>query len=135
MPQDTVFDLPFTPAVSPDVEGARQRSLQWCRRLDLVRHPVDRQRFLAWDIAGLTAAWNPRATGGRLDLTVDAVVVATFLDDQFDGPSAALPHRVEAACRAFTEVIAAGGDAPSNAFFPGPRRRSSPGSPTACAAR
>ncbi|MGV4983230.1 hypothetical protein ACVB8X_01555 [Streptomyces sp. NRAIS4] len=35
------------------------------------------------------AAWAPRAAGDRLDVTVDAVVVATFLDDQFDGPLAA----------------------------------------------
>ncbi|MFF5438691.1 hypothetical protein [Streptomyces achromogenes] len=115
MPQDIAFDLPFEPAVSPDVDAARQRSLRWSRRLGLLRHPADRQRFLSWDIAGLMAAWNPGATGDRLDLTVDAVVVATFLDDQFDGPLAAQPQRVEAACRAFTEVMVTGGVAPPGA--------------------
>ncbi|MFF7754755.1 hypothetical protein ACFZCP_37230 [Streptomyces sp. NPDC007971] len=59
------------------------------------------------------AAWVPRAVGDLLDLTVDAVVVATFLDDQFDGPLAARPGRVAAACRAFTDVIASGGVAPA----------------------
>ncbi|WP_251095910.1 hypothetical protein [Streptomyces sp. Caat 7-52] len=44
-------------------------------------------------------------------LAVDAVVVATFLDDQFDGPLAARPRRVAAASRAFTHVIDSGGAA------------------------
>ncbi|MFB7499650.1 hypothetical protein ACFC09_34070 [Streptomyces sp. NPDC056161] len=115
MPQDIVFHLPFAADVSPDADDARRRSLDWCGRRGLVAHPVNRQRFLRWDIAGLMAAWVPRATGERLDLTVDAVVVATFLDDQFDGPLAAQPRRVAAACRAFTDVIASGGAAPAGA--------------------
>ncbi|MFI1768318.1 hypothetical protein ACH41H_40615 [Streptomyces sp. NPDC020800] len=113
MPQDIVFHLPFAPEASPDADGARQRSLDLYRRQGLVAHPVDRERFLRWDIAGLMAAWVPRAAGDLLDLTVDAVVVATFLDDQFDGPLAARPSRVAAACRAFTDVIASGGVAPA----------------------
>ncbi|WP_189956493.1 terpene synthase family protein [Streptomyces alanosinicus] len=115
MPQDIVFPLPFAPDVGADVDGARRRSLDWCRRQGLVTHPVDQERFLRWDIAGLMAAWVPRAAGDRLDLTVDAVVVATFLDDQFDGPLATQPHRVAASCRAFTDVIASGGVAPAGA--------------------
>ncbi|MBB5928329.1 hypothetical protein FHS34_003798 [Streptomyces echinatus] len=115
MPQDTVFELPFAPDVSPDADGARRRSPDWCRGLGLVTHPVDQQRFLRWDIAGLMAAWLPRATGDRLDPAVDAVVVATFLDDQFDGPLADQPLRVAAACRAFTDVIASAGAVPAGA--------------------
>ncbi|MEU5536970.1 hypothetical protein [Streptomyces sp. NPDC020362] len=102
MPQDIVFHLPCAPDVSADADGARRRSLDWCRSQGLVTHPVDRERFLRWDIAGLMAAWVSQAAGDRLDLTVDAVVVATFLDDQFDGPLAARPSRVAAACRAPT---------------------------------
>ncbi|MFJ4578346.1 terpene synthase family protein [Streptomyces echinatus] len=115
MPQDTVFELPLAPDVSPDADGARRRSLDWCRGRGLVTHPVDQQRFLRWDIAGLMAAWLPRATGDRLDMAVDAVVVATFLDDQFDGPLADQPLRVAAACRAFTDVIASAGAVPAGA--------------------
>lgn len=115
MPQDTVFHLPFASHVGPDVAGARQRSLAWCRRRSLVTHPVDEERFLRWDIAGLMAAWAPRAARDRLDLAVDAVVVATFLDDQFDGPLAAQPRRVATVCQAFTDVITSGGIAPPGA--------------------
>ncbi|AOR30019.1 hypothetical protein BFF78_02055 [Streptomyces fodineus] len=115
MPQDIVFHLPFAPEVGPDADGARRRSLDWCRRQGLVAHPVDQERFLRWDIAGLMAAWVPRAAGDRLDLTVDAVVVATLLDDPFDGPLAAQPRRVAAACRAFTDVITSGAGAGAGA--------------------
>lgn len=60
------------------------------------------------------AMWSPRAAGDRLDPAVDAVVVATFLDDQFDdGPSADRPGRVAAVCRTFTDVIASDGAAPA----------------------
>ncbi|MEU9338571.1 hypothetical protein AB0D49_36385 [Streptomyces sp. NPDC048290] len=115
MPQDTVFHLPFTVEVSPDVDGARRRSLDWARRRGLLTHPVDERRFLRWDIAGLMAAWVPRAIGPPLDLAVDAVVVATALDDQFDGPLADRPDLVAAACRDFTTVIATGGTPPPRA--------------------
>ncbi|KUN09218.1 hypothetical protein AQI95_05060 [Streptomyces yokosukanensis] len=115
MPQDIVFHLPFAPDVSPDTDGARQRSLDRCRRQGLVTHPVDQERFLRWDIAGLMAAWVPRASGDQLDLAVDAVVVATFLDDQFDGPLATRPRRVAAACATFIDVISSGGVAPTGA--------------------
>ena len=62
------------------------------------------------------AMWSPREAGDRLDPAVDAVVVATFLDDQFDdGPPADRPGRVAAVCRTFTDVIASDGVAPAGA--------------------
>ncbi|PNE40149.1 MULTISPECIES: terpene synthase family protein [Streptomyces] len=115
MPQDTVFVLPFSPRVSPDVEAARHRSLAWCRRQNLVTHPVDEQRFLRWDIAGLMATWCPEASRDQLDLTVDAVVVATFLDDHIDSPLADQPDQVDVVCRDFTTVIASEGSSPPHA--------------------
>ncbi|MFE3499285.1 terpene synthase family protein [Kitasatospora sp. NPDC059160] len=115
MPQDTAFTLPFDTATSPDADAARRRSLLWSRRQGLVADPVDEARFLRWDIAGLMAVWNPRTSGARLDLTVDAVVVATFLDDHVDGPPADRPERVGAVCADFARVIAAGGRPPAGA--------------------
>ncbi|MFF9481522.1 hypothetical protein [Streptomyces sp. NPDC014733] len=110
-----MFHLPFPPGESPDIDAARQRSLAWCRKQRLVAHPTDEQRFLRWDIAGLMAAWCPRASQDPLDLTVDAVVVATFLDDQIDGPLADRPDQVGDVCQDFTEVISSGGRAPAGA--------------------
>ncbi|MFF7990660.1 hypothetical protein ACFZDG_12840 [Kitasatospora xanthocidica] len=116
MPQDTAFTLPFRLETSrPDADAARHRSLRWSRRQGLVTNPVDEARFLRWDIAGLMAAWCPRAVGDRLDLTVDAVVIATFLDDHVDGPPADQPDRVAAVCADFATVIATGGQPPEGA--------------------
>ncbi|MFF3066882.1 hypothetical protein [Kitasatospora sp. NPDC057936] len=115
MPQDTAFTLPFRTLTSPDADAARHRSLLWCRRQGLIAEPVDEVRFLRWDIAGLMAAWNPRASGAQLDLTVDAVVVATFLDDHVDGPLADQPDQVAAVCSDFATVIATGGRPPAGA--------------------
>ncbi|MEU8515760.1 hypothetical protein AB0C76_29910 [Kitasatospora sp. NPDC048722] len=115
MPQDTAFTLPFGAVTSPDADAARHRSLLWCRRQGLIADPVDELRFLRRDIAGLMAAWTPRASGEQLDLTVDAVVVATFLDDHVHGPLADQPDRVAAACTDFATVIGTGGRPPAGA--------------------
>ncbi|MFG2287614.1 hypothetical protein ACGFOU_16345 [Streptomyces sp. NPDC048595] len=112
MPQDVEFALPFRTRISPDADAARARSLDWCRRRGLVTNSVDEGRFRRWDIAGLMAAWIPDASGDRLDLAVDAVLVATFLDDQFDGPLARQTRRVRAVCHAFHDVMAPSGGAP-----------------------
>ncbi|MER5884014.1 hypothetical protein ABT160_09315 [Streptomyces sp. NPDC001941] len=117
MPQDVPIPLPFTPVTGqsahtagsssgPDAGAARARSLAWCERHRLVNDPVAAERFTDWDIAGLMAAWIPGAAGERLDLAVDAVAVAAFLDEQFDGPAGARPERVEAVCAAFRAVTA-----------------------------
>ncbi|MGG7575713.1 terpene synthase family protein [Streptomyces sirii] len=109
MPQDVEFALPFPTRISPDADAARARSVAWCRRRGLVTNSVDEGRVRRWDIAGLMAAWLPDASADRLDLAVDAVLVATFLDDQFDGPLAQQTQRVRAVCDAFHDVMASSG--------------------------
>lgn len=104
MPQDIDFELPFSAAVSPDAESAGTRSLLWARERALVTNTVDEQRFLRWDIAGLMARWVPEAAGTGLDLAVNAVVVATLLDDQFDGELADRPEQIAALCADFATV-------------------------------
>ncbi|MEV7602649.1 hypothetical protein AB0O91_35280 [Kitasatospora sp. NPDC089797] len=115
MPQDTAFALPFGAATSPDVDAARNRSVLWCRRQGLIGDQVDELRFRRRDIAGLMAAWNPLAIGAQLDLTVDAVVVATFLNGHTDGPPTVRPERVAAVCADLTTVIATAGRPPAGA--------------------
>lgn len=106
MPQDVDFAIPFPARVSSDIGPARERSLSWARRMELVVHAVDEQRFLAWDIAGLMARWLPDASGADLDLAVDAAVVTTLLDDQFDSPLGSRPDEVARVCGELTAVIA-----------------------------
>ena len=90
MPQDIDFFMPFPERISPDVDGARSRSLAWVRRKGLITSLADEDRIRAWDIAGLMARWIPGATGPDLDPAVENVLLVTMLDDQFD-----TPHRRE----------------------------------------
>lgn len=107
MPQDIPISLPFQQRISPDVDGARERAVPWARRHGLITGPVDERRFVSWDMAGLMARWAPLATGTALDMVVDAVNVATMLDDQFDGPLADKPDQVARACADFHAVVRA----------------------------
>jgi hypothetical protein len=107
VPQDITINLPFPQRISADVDGARERAVRWARRHGLITGPVDERRFVSWDIAGLMARWAPLATGPALDMVVDAVNVATMLDDQFDGPLADQPDEVARACADFHAVVRA----------------------------
>lgn len=93
MPQDVGFFVPFPPRISPDAAGARTRNLAWVRAHRLTAGPADEERLMLWDIAGLMARWLPEATGPALDLAVNAVVLTTVLDDQFDSPPYRDPER------------------------------------------
>ncbi|MGW2054681.1 terpene synthase family protein [Streptomyces sp. NPDC001840] len=102
MPQDIDFHLPFELRTSPDVEGARTRSLIWARQQGIATSPLDEQRIRQWDIAELMAKWAPSAVGPSLDLTVDAVVACTVYDDQFDDRRL---HSAEELDRAVADVL------------------------------
>ncbi|MFE9424750.1 hypothetical protein ACFYNO_17460 [Kitasatospora sp. NPDC006697] len=110
MPQDLPFDVPFPYRTSPDAAGTRARSLAWCRRRGLLTGAVDELRAARWDIPGLMARWCPLAEGAALDLASEAVLVATMLDDQIDGPLADRPDRVRELCAGFNRVLHGSGD-------------------------
>ncbi|WP_342374827.1 hypothetical protein NVS55_26305 [Myxococcus stipitatus] len=105
MPRAVNFALPFESACSPDRDAARLRNLTWARRLGLVTNAVDEQRYLAWDIADLTARWLPCASGAELDLGIDAIVVGTLIDDQFDGARALSPDQLSECCDMLLDVL------------------------------
>jgi hypothetical protein len=115
--QHIEIHMPFPPRISPDADAARRRAVLWARRHGLITGPVDERRFTSWDIAGLMARWAPLVTGPALDMVVDAVNVATILDDQFDGPLADRPDEVARACEDFHAVAraTAPGTAPDGA--------------------
>ncbi|AGC46585.1 terpene synthase metal-binding domain-containing protein [Myxococcus stipitatus DSM 14675] len=108
MPRAVSFALPFESACSPDRDAARLRNLTWARRLGLVTNEVDEQRYLSWDIADLTARWLPHASGPELDLGIDAIVVGTLIDEQFDGARALPPDQVNECCDLLLDVFRSG---------------------------
>jgi hypothetical protein len=90
---------------------SQERSVAWARRHSLVVDAVDEERFRNWDIAGLMARWVPDAVGADLDLAVDATLVATILDDEFDSPLGRRPQEVAQICDELAALIAAEGPA------------------------
>jgi hypothetical protein len=103
MPQDIEFNVPFQVRVNPDEEAARDRNLAWARIHGLVDDEESARRYLSWDIAGLMARWVPAAGPPELDLTIDAVIVATVLDDQVDVGTS--PDLVERICSPLFDVM------------------------------
>jgi len=104
LPQDVDFQCPFPERLSPDADGARERSLAWAKYHGLVANPDAESRFHAWDIAGLMAMWVPLAVGAELDLAVASVLWGTIFDDQFDGALGVQTGRVEQLCTGFIAI-------------------------------
>lgn len=104
MPQDVDFQCPFPERLSPDLDGARERSLAWARHHGLVASPDAEASFHAWDIAGLMARWVPLAAGPELDLAVEVVLWSAIFDDQFDGDLGVQTGRVEQLCADFIAI-------------------------------
>ncbi|MER6518319.1 terpene cyclase [Streptomyces sp. NPDC001553] len=121
MPQDVTFDLPFPLALSPDLQGARQRNLAWVHRLGLVGYGRSLDWYASWDMPLLAAHGMPYARGAALDLCTDAMAFFFVFDDQFDGPLGRDPARVVAVCRKLIDIVhgapaGPGADACSRAF-------------------
>ncbi|MFD7097757.1 terpene synthase family protein [Streptomyces xanthophaeus] len=121
MPQDIEFHLPFPIALSPDLEGARQRNLAWVAGTGLVGEGRSLEWYASWDMPLLAAYGFPYAHGPALDLCADAMAFFFVFDDQFDGPLGQDPARAAAVCRQLIDIVhgvvpAAGADACTVAF-------------------
>ncbi|MER5934042.1 terpene cyclase [Streptomyces sp. NPDC002054] len=115
------FDLPFPLVLSPDLDGARRRNLQWVQRLGLVGEGGSLEWYTSWDMPRLAAYGFPHATGPVLDLCADTMGFFFVFDDQFDGPLGQNPARAAAVCQQLIDIVhgatpAAGADACSVAF-------------------
>jgi pentalenene synthase len=108
MPQDVTFYMPIPSRRSPDYEQARDRHLDWPRRLGLITTQAAAERHLAADFTDLAARFYPSATGEDLDLGVDLMTFFFLFDDLFDGPRGEDP----ALAAQLTDAVAAALDGP-----------------------
>lgn len=102
MPQSVHFTIPFPSRISPDVDRARERNLDWTWNHRLVRSAAGLREYASWDLAQAAARTYPDAVGDDLDMLVNWFGFAFLFDDQFDA-SGDLPAQVSAVAR---EMIA-----------------------------
>ncbi|MET7597236.1 terpene cyclase [Streptomyces sp. NPDC005481] len=105
MPQDIAFHLPFPTAMSPDLEGARERNLAWVQQMGLVGKGRSLEWYTSWDMPHLAALGFPYATGAALDLCADAMSLFFVFDDQFDGALGQDPARAAAVCQTMIDIV------------------------------
>ncbi|MER5746410.1 terpene synthase family protein [Streptomyces sp. NPDC002225] len=85
------FRLPFGTTLSPHLEGARCRIVDWADRTGILSpqpgvpgsHIWDRQRLLAYDLPLCAAGIHPDATPEQLDLVSQWLTWGTYGDDWF----------------------------------------------------
>ncbi|WP_436774432.1 terpene synthase family protein [Yinghuangia sp. YIM S09857] len=102
MPQSVHFTIPFASRVSPDLDRARPRNLDWTWEHGLVRGEAGLREYASWDLAQAAARTYPHATGDDLDMLINWFGFAFLFDDQFDA-SGDRPSQVSAVAR---EMIA-----------------------------
>ncbi|MFI9626003.1 germacradienol/geosmin synthase [Streptomyces sp. NPDC052042] len=85
------FELPFGTTLSPHLEGARVRIVDWSRRMGILEaqpgvpgsHIWDEERLVAFDLPLCAAGLHPDATAEELDLASQWLTWGTYGDDWF----------------------------------------------------
>ncbi|MFH8475979.1 germacradienol/geosmin synthase [Streptomyces sp. NPDC018000] len=85
------FELPFGTTLSPHLDGARVRIVDWARRMGILEaqpgvpgsHIWDEERLVATDLPLCAAGLHPDATPEELDLSSQWLTWGTYGDDWF----------------------------------------------------
>ncbi|MFI6584187.1 germacradienol/geosmin synthase [Embleya sp. NPDC050493] len=79
------FYVPYPARLNPHLEGAREHSKAWARRMRMIEgsNIWDEHDFDSHDYALLCAYTHPDCTGPQLDLVTDWYVWVFFFDDHF----------------------------------------------------
>ncbi|MFE7356754.1 germacradienol/geosmin synthase [Streptomyces sp. NPDC057543] len=85
------FELPFGTTLSPHLDGARVRIVDWARRMGILEaqpgvpgsHIWDEERLIATDLPLCAAGLHPDATPDELDLSSQWLTWGTYGDDWF----------------------------------------------------
>ncbi|WP_327121674.1 family 2 encapsulin nanocompartment cargo protein terpene cyclase [Streptomyces sp. NBC_01341] len=85
------FDMPFSTTLSPHLDGARVRIVEWSHRMGLLEaqpgvpgsHIWDEERLVATDLPLCAAGLQPDATPDELDLSSGWLTWGTYGDDWF----------------------------------------------------
>ncbi|MET8978848.1 pentalenene synthase [Streptomyces sp. NPDC004539] len=121
MPQDVEFEVPVQGRVSPGLERARLRNLEWVRDSGLVRGEEALRRYAFSRVADSAAYGFPEAAGEDLDLCFDLLGWFFLFDDQFDAQDGRMDDAL-AVCGELVDLLRSGasgakGSAPVVAAF------------------
>jgi germacradienol/geosmin synthase len=100
------IDLPFALELSPHLDGARRRAVDWARRFGLLGTPPwDAGKLADYDLPLCAAGLDPDATPEELDLSSAWLVWGTYGDDYY--PVVYGRPRDLVGARLYTERLAA----------------------------
>ncbi|MFD4576912.1 germacradienol/geosmin synthase Cyc2 [Streptomyces sp. NPDC058417] len=78
------FHMPFQVELSPHLEGARTRLLEWTHRMGILEEGVwDEDKLAAYDLPLCSAGLDPDATPDQLDLSSRWLAWGTYGDDYY----------------------------------------------------
>jgi Terpene synthase family 2, C-terminal metal binding len=118
MPQDVAFAIPFPAPVSPHLEFARGRHLEWIRERGLVRSEAGLREYLSWDLAQAAARTYPYATAEDMVMLMNWFSLAFLFDDQFDSTAPDHADRVAEISREMITVPFRPGGTPPDVVCP-----------------
>jgi Terpene synthase family 2, C-terminal metal binding len=104
MPQDVAFAIPFPAPVSPHLDHARSRHLEWIRERGLVRSEAGLREYLSWDLAQAAARTYPYAAAEDMVMLMNWFSLAFLFDDQFDAAASDHADRVADVAREMITV-------------------------------
>ncbi|MFR9797640.1 germacradienol/geosmin synthase Cyc2 [Streptomyces sp. MS06] len=78
------FHMPFPLQLSPHLEGARRRLVDWTQQMGILQEGVwDEDKLAAYDLALCSAGLDPDATPEALDLSAAWLAWGTYGDDYY----------------------------------------------------
>ena len=104
MPQNVPFTICFPAQVSPHLDQARVRHMQWVMDRGLVRSPEALQEYNSWDLPQAAARTYPHAPAEDLYMLMNWFSLAFLFDDQFDANAPDHADRVAAVAREMSTV-------------------------------
>lgn len=84
MPQEIPFIVPFAAPVSPHLDAARSRHLEWVRSRGLVHSDAGMLEYTSWDLPQAAARTYPYASAEDMYMLMNWFSLAFLFDDQFD---------------------------------------------------
>ncbi|MET7937371.1 terpene synthase family protein [Streptomyces sp. NPDC005322] len=106
MRRAALLDFPGSPKLGPGAKTAKEHTIRWLSRFDMVRDRSTLAEYEALDMDRLAAYFWPEAAGPDLEVAGDLHAWFIIFDDQFDGEMGEDPEAVSRFVEAVVRVTA-----------------------------